>query len=99
VIPLLAAYGGRVGLKIAAYLFFVIAYAFIVYYGLHPTKNFNSAWTNSFVQFQFFSAGILLSLYLKGKLPQLSLIVRFVMAIVALCCWLVGCVSGLRYSC
>lgn len=89
-IPLLAAYGGRRGLKIAAYLFFGIAYVFIIYYGLHPTRNFNSAWTNSFVHFQFFSAGMLLSLYLKGRLPQRSLVVRFFMALAALCCWLVA---------
>ena len=89
-IPLLAAYGGRRGLKIAAYLFFGIAYVFIIYYGLRPTKNFNSAWTNSFVQFQFFSAGILLSLCLKGKIPQWSLVIRFFMILAALCCWLVA---------
>lgn len=89
-IPLLAAYGGRRGLKIAAYLFFFIAYIFIIYYGLHPTEGFNTAWTNSFVQFQFFSAGILLSLYLKGDLPQHSLIKRIFMVLAALCCWLVA---------
>ena len=89
-IPLLAAYGGARGLKTAAYIFFGIAYLFIIYYGMHPTRDFDSAWTNSFVQFQFFSAGVLLSLYLKGREPGWPLIVRFFIAVAGIGCWLVA---------
>lgn len=87
-IPLLAACGGKTGLKIGAYLFLAVAYAVLVYYGLHPTDGFNSAWTNSFVQFQFFSAGILLSVYFKGWIPQWPITVRVLTIIAALGCWL-----------
>ncbi|MDF2514831.1 MAG: acyltransferase [Sphingobacterium sp.] len=93
-IPLLAVYGGKRGLKIASYVFLAIAYLFLIYYGLHPTKAFNSTWTNSFVQFQFFSAGILLSLYFKGWMPNWTLAIRCCMVIGAVGCWLlasIGC--------
>jgi peptidoglycan/LPS O-acetylase OafA/YrhL len=89
-IPLIAAYGGRRVMKIIAFLFIAIAYAFIFYYGKHPTSGFSSAWTNSFVHFQFFSAGMLLSLYLKGWQPKFKLIVRFFMVLAALGCWLLA---------
>ena len=89
-IPLIAAYGGRPVMKLVAFLFIGIAYLFLIYYGLHPTTGFSSEWTNSFVHFQFFSAGILLSLYLKGRQPRLPLVVRFFMALAALGCWLVA---------
>ncbi|GAA4173047.1 acyltransferase [Sphingobacterium ginsenosidimutans] len=92
-IPLLAAYGGRRGLKMAAYLFLALAYIFLIYYGLHPTKEFNSAWTNSFVQFQFFAVGILLSLYFKGWMPQWSLVTRFLLIVATLGCWLLASIA------
>jgi peptidoglycan/LPS O-acetylase OafA/YrhL len=89
-IPLIAAYGGRRIMKVVAFLFIVLAYVFILNYARHPTPGFSSEWTNSFVQFQFFSAGILLSLYLKGWQPKWPLAVRFLMAFAALGCWLIA---------
>jgi len=89
-IPLISVYDGRSVLKLVAFLFIGIAYLFLIYYGLHPTTGFSSEWTNSFVHFQFFSAGILLSIFLKGRQPRLPLVVRFFMAIAALGCWMVA---------
>jgi len=85
-IPTLAGYGGRLGLKFASFLFLGIAYIVIINYGSHPTSGFSGEWTNSFVQFQFFSAGILLSLVLKGRCPQWPIIVRICTAVAALGC-------------
>jgi peptidoglycan/LPS O-acetylase OafA/YrhL len=87
-IPVLAALGGRRGLKIASFLFLGIAYIVIVYYGSHPTPDFSGEWTNSFVQFQFFSAGILLSLLLNGRYPGWPILVRIGTGLAALGCWL-----------
>lgn len=89
-IPLLAWYGGPRCLKIVSILFLIIAYGFIAMYAASPTVEFNSEWTNSFVHFQFFSAGMLLSLYLKGRQPSWSLPVRLLMAGSALGCWLLA---------
>ncbi|MBP1614415.1 MAG: acyltransferase [Bacteroidetes bacterium] len=89
-IPLIAAYSSRRVMKVTSFLFIGIAYVFIFNYARHPISGFSSEWTNSFVQFQFFAAGILLSLYLKGRQPKWKLIVRFFMALAALGCWLIA---------
>ena len=68
-LPLVIFFTGKKGLKIFSFCAFIIAYMVIVYYALRPTEKFSGQWTNSFVQFQFFAAGILLSIYLKGWQP------------------------------
>jgi len=89
-IPLLAAYGSKRLMKIIAFVFIATAYLFIIYYGLHPTDGFTSEWTNSFVQFQFFAAGMLLSFYLKGRRPQWTLVSRLLILLAGVGCWLVA---------
>jgi peptidoglycan/LPS O-acetylase OafA/YrhL len=87
-IPILAAYGGRSGLKAVSLFLLAIAYVLVINYARHPTNRFSSQWTNSFVQFQFFSAGTLLSLYLNGRLPQWHVTVRMAAAVAAVGFWL-----------
>lgn len=87
-IPLLARFGGTIGLKFFSFTCLIVAYAFIAQYATRPTGGFNSEWTNSFVHFQFFAAGVLLSLYLKGKRPKLPLAVRLLSPLGTLACWL-----------
>jgi peptidoglycan/LPS O-acetylase OafA/YrhL len=87
-IPLLARFGGTLGLKIFSFVCLAIAYAFIALYASHPTGGFNSEWTNSFVHFQFFAAGVLLSLFLKGRRPAWPMAVRFLAPVGTLACWL-----------
>lgn len=48
----------------------------VMWYAWRGWHGFSGQWTNSFVQFQFFSAGTLLSLVLKGRSPQWSLALR-----------------------
>jgi len=96
-IPLIAVYGSRSVMKLVAFLFIGIACLFSVYYGLHPTTGFSGEWTNSFVHFQFFSAGILLSVFLNGRQPRWPLVIRFFMVLAAMGCWLVASmVCGIR---
>jgi peptidoglycan/LPS O-acetylase OafA/YrhL len=45
-------------------------------------------WTNSFFQFQFFSAGVVLAILLRGRLPQISGLLRFGAVAAGLGCWL-----------
>ncbi|MFT3949601.1 MAG: acyltransferase family protein [Agriterribacter sp.] len=45
-------------------------------------------WTNSFVQFQFFAAGILTSVFLKGRQPRWNFATRIVLFITGYGCWL-----------
>lgn len=87
-LPLVIFFTGRRGLKIFSFFALLIAYVAIVYYAQSPTKGFSGQWTNSFVQFQFFAAGILLSVYLKGWQPKWRLIPRMVLFVVGGTCWL-----------
>ncbi|MDN5287056.1 MAG: hypothetical protein JWR38_3330 [Mucilaginibacter sp.] len=89
-IPLLAFYGGKRGLKIFSFLAIAMAYLTIISYAQHPTTGFTGEWTNSFVQFQFFAAGILLSIYLKGWQPNWPVAVRISGFIGGLLCWLMA---------
>jgi peptidoglycan/LPS O-acetylase OafA/YrhL len=69
-IPLIAYYGRRLGLKIVSSMLLIVSYAMVIWYAWKGWHGFSSQWTNSLVQFQFFSAGTLLSLMLKGRAPK-----------------------------
>jgi len=60
---------------------------------MHPPNGFSSQWTNSFVQFQFFAAGTLLSIYLKGRVPQWHPALRLISFLSGLACWLVASIA------
>jgi peptidoglycan/LPS O-acetylase OafA/YrhL len=89
-LPLIISFSGRKGLKIFSFLVMIVAYLTIVYYASNPTPKFSGQWTNSFVQFQFFAAGILTSLYLQGKSPQWNLITRLLLFLMGIASWLIA---------
>ncbi|MBB2144373.1 acyltransferase family protein [Pedobacter sp. LMG 31464] len=89
-LPVIIFFTGKRGLKIFSILAIVVAYGTIVYYASRPTTNFSGQWTNSFVQFQFFAAGILLSVYLKGSQPKWHVVARIFSFIVGIMCWLIA---------
>jgi peptidoglycan/LPS O-acetylase OafA/YrhL len=89
-IPLLTFYGGKRALKIFSFLAISIAYSTIIWYAKHPTNGFSGEWTNSFVHFQFFAAGILLSVYLKGQQPNWHIIFRVILFLAGLLFWLIA---------
>jgi peptidoglycan/LPS O-acetylase OafA/YrhL len=91
-LPLIIFFTGKRGLKIFSFCALIAAYATIVYYAQRPSKGFSGQWTNSFVQFQFFAAGILLSVYLKGWLPKWNFVIRMVLFITGYACWLTASV-------
>jgi peptidoglycan/LPS O-acetylase OafA/YrhL len=87
VIPLLAAFGGRKALTGVCALLMLGSYVTVVAYALqHPTQDAGQ-WTNSFVHFQFFSAGTLLAFLLRKWTPELSLPLRLLGFFSAAVCW------------
>ncbi len=90
ILPLIVFYSGKRGLKIFSFLVLIISYLTILYYALHPTSGFSGQWTNSFVQFQFFAAGILCSVCLGGKHPEWPIATRMILFLIGIACWLMA---------
>lgn len=89
-IPLLVFWKGKKALKLFSFVALLLAYLTIVWYASQPTNAFRGDWTNSFVQFQFFAAGILLSVYLKGWQPRWKIFYRIIIFCCGLVCWLLA---------
>lgn len=64
-----------------------VSYLTIWHYATHPVSGDNGMWTNSLVQFQFFAAGTLLSMGLRGRAPTLPLPLRLMIFAAGLGCW------------
>jgi peptidoglycan/LPS O-acetylase OafA/YrhL len=90
VIPVLAVLGGRRAVLRASAALLAVAYLTVLLYALHPTAGDNGEWTNSFVQFQFFCAGTLLALLLRGRLIEISVPLRACGFALGLICWLIA---------
>ncbi|WP_129586297.1 acyltransferase family protein [Sphingomonas montana] len=90
-IPFLAMLGRR-ALMIVNIMVLAVAYAVITWYasGFTPTSEFSGQWTNSFVQFQFFAGGMLLSLGLRGRRPDWPMPVRVLLFATAIGMWLIA---------
>lgn len=86
-IPLLAAFAGRRAVLVASYFLLAVAYLTVLWYALHPVAGDNGEWTNSFLQFQFFSAGTLIALLLRGRLINLAMPIRLAGFALAFSCW------------
>jgi peptidoglycan/LPS O-acetylase OafA/YrhL len=87
VIPVIAAVAGRRAVAVVSGLLLAVAYVTVLLYALHPSSGDNGEWTNSFVQFQFFCAGTLIAILLRGRLVQLPLALRGVGFLLGLGCW------------
>lgn len=86
-IPLVIAAGKRAGLAIISGVFLFVSYVVIWSYAYHPSPGDSGEWTNSLVQFQFFAAGTLIALALRGRLPRFPIIFRLIGVPLALGCW------------
>lgn len=91
-IPLIALYGRRLGLKVVSLGLLIISYAMVSWYAWKGWHGFSSQWTNSFVQFQFFSAGTLLSMLLKGRTPNWNLVFRILGIMAGIVCLFIASV-------
>jgi peptidoglycan/LPS O-acetylase OafA/YrhL len=92
-IPIIARFCHRLGATAISLVLIAVSYVSVVLYAMHPTSGFSSQWTNSFVQFQFFAAGTLLSIYLKGRVPHWPAALRLLAALGGVGCWLVASIT------
>jgi peptidoglycan/LPS O-acetylase OafA/YrhL len=88
-IPFLLRFGTRT-LVLACAACMVVAYLTIAYYAPLSTPGRGGLWTNSLMQFQFFAAGILLAIFLKGRAPQWHPLLRLAGIAATIGCWLVA---------
>jgi peptidoglycan/LPS O-acetylase OafA/YrhL len=86
-IPWVVSRGSRRALFFWCGVFLLTSYWAIVLYARHVSKGDNGEWTNSLIHFQFFAAGTLLSLCLRGRLPKLHVSLRMAGVIGAFACW------------
>jgi len=86
-IPLIVAWGGRRALTLTSVALLLVAYGVIGSYAWHSTPGDHGEWTNSFVQFQFFAAGVLVALAMRGRLPHWSAGLRLISIASGLVCW------------
>lgn len=75
-----------------AFTLLAVSYAVVTWYAWKGWHGFSSQWTNSFVQFQFFSAGALLSLALKGRAPRMSIPLRLLGIATGIACLFIASV-------
>jgi peptidoglycan/LPS O-acetylase OafA/YrhL len=88
--PGLAKYCSERRLQVVAWTTIATANATLVYFGLRHADLDATVWTNSLVQFYMFGAGILLSLYLKGRMPSLPSTVRVLLFGCGLAAWFIA---------
>jgi peptidoglycan/LPS O-acetylase OafA/YrhL len=86
-IPAMAWIGGRRLIGMVSILLIALAYCTLAYHAGHGNYNSGSDWINGLVQFQFFAAGGLLALLLKGKKPDFPASLRLGLAALGAGCW------------
>jgi peptidoglycan/LPS O-acetylase OafA/YrhL len=87
-IPWIVSRGSRRALFLWCGVLFASSYCAIVLYARQASKGDNGEWTNSLVHFQFFAAGTLLALGLRGRLPKIHVALRLAGVAGAFACWL-----------
>lgn len=86
-IPLLTKMGGRKLLTKVSIALLIVSYGLCVYYAKLQYIGESGQWLNSFFQFQFFAGGALLAIFLKGRIPKWTILIRLILFIIALSCW------------
>jgi peptidoglycan/LPS O-acetylase OafA/YrhL len=85
--PWIARLGGRRVIVRVAYLLFPLSWLSIYWFSRGPHANAWKIWVNSLVQFQFFAAGALLAIRLKGRVPNLPLLCRSALGLAGVFAW------------
>jgi peptidoglycan/LPS O-acetylase OafA/YrhL len=89
-IPVVAAFLGKRGLIWTCALFALSSYITILAYAWQQAPTDQGQWTNSFVHFQFFAAGTMLSLYLRGRTPSWNIWQRIPILAISIICWVIA---------
>jgi peptidoglycan/LPS O-acetylase OafA/YrhL len=88
--PSVAKFCSERNIRFVAWTVIAIANGALIYFGIRHANVDNTVWTNSFVEFYMFGSGILLSVYLKGRMLILGTAARFGLVAGALVCWFVA---------
>ncbi|MVZ98060.1 acyltransferase [Sphingorhabdus sp. IMCC26285] len=88
--PVVIAMGGRRMLMVMAAIMLVGSYLTIGIYAWDRPPGDQGEWTNSFFQFQFFAAGVILAALLRGRLPKFSMVVRICFVFSGFASWLLA---------
>jgi peptidoglycan/LPS O-acetylase OafA/YrhL len=89
-IPILISFGGRRLLMPTAALMILGSYVTIGIYAWDRPPGDQGEWTNSFFQFQFFAAGMLLAVLMRGRLPRLPGVLRAAAFVAGITLWLIA---------
>jgi peptidoglycan/LPS O-acetylase OafA/YrhL len=89
-IPWLARWRGSQAIVWTSVLLTAVSYGTIWYYFNHLTAADDMIWVNSWVQFQFFAAGALLAILLRGRKLNLAIPLRLACYAGAAGCWFVA---------
>jgi peptidoglycan/LPS O-acetylase OafA/YrhL len=85
-VPAIVRLGGKRAVEVIGAVTIALAYAVLVWLGLHATNSM-VVWVNSFVQFQFFAAGGLIALWSNNQRPASPLKWKVVQLAVGLAFW------------
>jgi peptidoglycan/LPS O-acetylase OafA/YrhL len=88
-IPLLTRLGGRKLLAALSVVLMVVSYVVSVHYAHMVYSGESGQWVNSWFQFQFFAAGALLAIVLRGRVPRWSPLVRVLAFVAAAALWVI----------
>ncbi len=88
-IPLLTRFGGRKLLASISVLLIAISYVVSMHYAKLIYSGESGQWVNSWFQFQFFAAGALLAILLRGRVPQWSMAIRVLVFATAAVLWII----------
>ncbi len=88
--PGIAKLGGRRALLLASFIVIPVGLGTLFYLRAKGVAMQPALWTNSFVQFPMFAIGALLALFLRGRTPSITPLLRPVVFCLGIALWLVA---------
>jgi peptidoglycan/LPS O-acetylase OafA/YrhL len=88
--PTVAKFCSERNIRLVAWAIIAIANGALIYFGIRHANVDTAVWTNSFVEFYMFGSGILLSVWLKGRMPNIGGPARIAAATGAAASWFVA---------
>ena len=100
VIPVISRMGGRKLLAGISVVLLIISYITSLHYAHVVYSGESGQWVNSWFQFQFFAAGALLAISLRGEVPRWPLVIRGLVFVIAFACWMIAVMGpGVKTRC
>jgi len=85
--PMIARSWSRRATYVACISMILVSNAWLIYYGSVGAYAEPRVWTNSFIQFETFAAGLLMAMVLRQRMPSISLTARTALFIVSFAGW------------